>query len=401
MEPRAGIFSPSFAAGGLEVRLQEEAAVLAELGAHCSWFAPAFPGKEQLRDGFRRHGCEVVDLELADPFRHWHWRRLQMARLRLQARSLRRYRLQCAHVALSWTNSGLTQALACSEAAIPYVAAVHNYFPVARLSPWTHSAATRAFRGARAIYAVSRSALDAFVEIYDGCLPADVALCVIENGIDLDRFRGTVARAAGPRAETGASPDTLFLVFAGRLDEKKRPHLAVELLAELHRSGVDALLVLLGTGPLEPRVLSLAGQLGVSDRVHVLGHCADPERFYGAADAIILPSRSEGLPLALLEAAACGALPIGYPVPGITDVIEDGHNGLLLDLHSAERSARHIADHWRRRDGWTAMVATAMRTARERHSRPLMRQRLLELYRRTFPELPGRSTVARAGMLPQ
>ena len=89
MQLRAGIFSPSHTAGGLEVRLQDEAAVLAGLGARSWWFAPAFAGKEKLREGFDRHGCELVDLELSDPFRHWRWRNLQMMRLRRQARALR------------------------------------------------------------------------------------------------------------------------------------------------------------------------------------------------------------------------------------------------------------------------------------------------------------------------
>ena len=127
MQLRAGIFSASHLAGGLEVRLQEEAAVLEDLGLSSSWFCPPFAGKDQLRAGFEQHRCEMVDLDLADPFRSWRFRLLLMKFLEFQGRQLRRRHLDFAHVALSWTNAGLAQALACSAAGVPFVVAVLVY----------------------------------------------------------------------------------------------------------------------------------------------------------------------------------------------------------------------------------------------------------------------------------
>lgn len=389
MQLHAGIFSPSHTAGGLEVRLQDEAAVLAGLGARSSWYAPAFAGKEKLREGFERHGCDLVDLPLADPFRHWRWRNLQMLRLRRQARALRHHRLDLGHVALSWTSNGLAQALALSEAGIPFVTAIHNYFPPTSLAPWTRDAATRALAGARTIYAVSGSSLSAFMEIFEPCLPPAVHLDVVENGIDLRRFQGGPERHPEPRGALGLGPGAMLLVFAGRLDEKKRPHLAVEILAALRSLGVDAHLLLLGEGPLEDRVHSLAASLDVADACHLPGHCPDPERYYRAADLFLLPSRSEGLPLAMLEASACGAIPAGYPVPGVADVILDGVTGLALVESDAMASARHLAARWQDTQAWSALQQRVMESTRTRFGQEAMRSRLAQLYRRTFPGLLG------------
>jgi glycosyltransferase involved in cell wall biosynthesis len=393
MQLRAGIFSPSHTAGGLEVRLQDEAAVLAGLGVRSWWFAPPFDGKEKLQPGFDCHGCELVDLQLADPFRRWRWRQLRMMRLRHQARALRHHRLDLGHVALSWTSNGLAQALALSEAGIPFVVAIHNYFPPTTLVPWTRAAATRALAGARTIYAVSGSSLSAFLDIFEPCLPPQVHLDVVENGIDLHRFTGSPGRQPEPRQALGLGPEAMLMVFAGRLDEKKRPHLAVEILAALRGLGVDAHLLLLGDGPLADRARSLAASLGVGHACHLPGHCPDPERFYRAADLFLLPSRSEGLPLAMLEASACGAIPTGYPVPGVADVILDGVTGLLLAESDAMASARHLAESWRDPQGWSQLQQRVLEATRSRFGQETMRSRLAQLYRRTFPGLLGDSAA--------
>ena len=96
---------------------------------------------------------------------------------------------------------------------------------------------------------------------------------------------------------------------------------------------------LVGSGPLRSELESLAGALGISERVNFLG-AQDEDRVAGLldeADLFVLPSRvaadgqMEGLPVALMEAAACGLPIVASRLSGIPELISDGVNGFLAD----------------------------------------------------------------------
>jgi glycosyltransferase involved in cell wall biosynthesis len=93
---------------------------------------------------------------------------------------------------------------------------------------------------------------------------------------------------------------------------------------------LPAQLVIAGQGPLLRELNDLAGRLGLGARVHFLGFVPEVKRLFQAADALVLSSRWEGLPTALLEAAACGLPAVATDVPGSRDVILAGDTGLLV-----------------------------------------------------------------------
>ena len=125
----------------------------------------------------------------------------------------------------------------------------------------------------------------------------------------------------------------LRLIFAGRLvHEQKGVLLLPEILQQCLRRGVDATLTILGDGPDLTRLRAGIQANGIGERVHLLG-ILPPERMYEALSShhiLLLPSYYEGLPIILLEAMACGCVPVVSRLPGITDVVvEDGISGLL------------------------------------------------------------------------
>ncbi len=107
------------------------------------------------------------------------------------------------------------------------------------------------------------------------------------------------------RETLGIPAEAPTLVMAARLVPIKRPQKAIRLLAAL--PGFH--MILLGDGPLRSRVLTLARELGVLERLHLVGLQSDPQSYYDAADLAILTSAQEGTPLCFLEARARG-LPI-------------------------------------------------------------------------------------------
>ncbi|WP_036831054.1 glycosyltransferase, partial [Photobacterium sanctipauli] len=101
----------------------------------------------------------------------------------------------------------------------------------------------------------------------------------------------------------------------------------------VHEKGIDTLLEALakmpecyqlaiaGQGSKQAELQKLAQRLGLAGRVHWLGYCGNMLNFYHAIDVLCMPSRQEGLPLALLEAQACGKTVVATHVGGIPDLI--------------------------------------------------------------------------------
>jgi glycosyltransferase involved in cell wall biosynthesis len=134
-----------------------------------------------------------------------------------------------------------------------------------------------------------------------------VAKCaLVPLSVDAGRFeRFDGARAEAFRREAGGRP---ALLFVGRLRYYKGLHFLLKALA-----GLDAALLVAGTGPERARLEALAASLGVAGRVRWLGDVSDDDlpALYAAADAYVLPAhlRSEAFGISLLEAQAAG-LPI-------------------------------------------------------------------------------------------
>jgi len=133
----------------------------------------------------------------------------------------------------------------------------------------------------------------------------DARLAVVYNGVDLARFhpeRRPTLRA-GARAEAAVPRQTCALLFVGSGFARKGLDVAIEALARLDDR--QARLLVLGRGDERPyRVL--AERVGVSARVAWLGERADVERWYAAADVLVLPTRYEPFGNVHLEALASG-----------------------------------------------------------------------------------------------
>jgi glycosyltransferase involved in cell wall biosynthesis len=129
---------------------------------------------------------------------------------------------------------------------------------------------------------------------------------VIVNGVDLDHFV--------PGETTGQGSTHPLIVCVGRLCRAKGQDVAVEALALLAHQ--NARLRLVGEGPDRLRLLAQARALGVGHRVELPGAVLDSAPEFRAADVVLVPSRWDGLSLALLEAMACGTTVVATRVPG-------------------------------------------------------------------------------------
>ncbi|UVS82436.1 glycosyltransferase [Actinokineospora sp. UTMC 2448] len=138
--------------------------------------------------------------------------------------------------------------------------------------------------------------------------------------------------------------DPLKLVAVGMLIERKRPLLAVETVAELVRGGQDTTLTWVGDGPLMDDVRTRAAELGVAERVHLVGAVPAPEvaGHLSAANLFFLPTAGETFLVAAAEAIA-GGRPVVLPRLACLDYVTE-QNGVLVDGADAAAFAAAITE---------------------------------------------------------
>ena len=153
---------------------------------------------------------------------------------------------------------------------------------------------------------------------------------VIPHGVDTDLFHRSEHAARG----LGFSADRINLLYVGRLSPEKNVSLLIRAVGTLNDDAWEPnfQLHLVGTGPQEQELRSLVTRLRLGTQVVFHGRLplADLPRWYSAADAVVLPSKSEGLPRVMLEAMACGTPFIGTRISGVVDHIRDGENGFIV-----------------------------------------------------------------------
>jgi len=244
-------------------------------------------------------------------------------------------------------------------------------------------------------------ALDAILPVSratrQACLDREATpsqLCVVPNGIDVDRFREPRSHSAARKAleeRTGHSappppPDGLLLCSVGRQVERKGTAWFVD--AVMPRLPDDVHYWIAGDGPQLPAIRSAIDRHDLHPRVRVLGRISDDHlaRLYRGSDLFVMPNvpvenDMEGFGIVLLEAAQCGTPAIAARLEGIQDVITDGVNGHLVtpkdpeafveaiehyrrDTEVLDAAAERAIEHTESTFGWPAVADTYVSTLR-------------------------------------
>ncbi|HZU35553.1 MAG TPA: glycosyltransferase family 4 protein, partial [Gemmataceae bacterium] len=142
--------------------------------------------------------------------------------------------------------------------------------------------------------------------------------------------KGCAEEQAALRHDLGISANAKIIGTVGRLDEIKRQDLLIRAVARLRERGQQVHLLLVGDGPRLEELKALAADLAAAAYVHFAGYQSQPERYLQLMDVFALTSRSEGMPLAVLEAWAAGVPVVASRVGGLPALIEEGQTGLLF-----------------------------------------------------------------------
>jgi UDP-glucose:(heptosyl)LPS alpha-1,3-glucosyltransferase len=239
----------------------------------------------------------------------------------------------------------------------------------------------RVFAATPEIVAISRQGAREIARLYG--VP-DTRLTVVYNGVDLTRFhpdhRGRHRLAS--RAEAGVPADAWVALFAGSGFERKGLATAVEGLAALDDR--TSRLLVVGKGDVQP-YRRLAERLRIDGRVTWLGARPDVERWYAAADALVLPTRYEPFGNVHLEALASGLPVVTTTAAGGAEVVGPDRGAVVPpgDVRALAGALARLRDTDRHR------LASAARAAAE----PFTFDRQVAEFERIYRRLPGRGTA--------
>jgi glycosyltransferase involved in cell wall biosynthesis len=168
-------------------------------------------------------------------------------------------------------------------------------------------------------------------------------LTVIPNGIALDATPPSETERRRLRAEFGVTEDAFVILNIGRLAEQKAQADLIDAAAVVRQAHPGISVAILGEGHLRRALEERIATLGLGDAVHILGFQSNTHEYLAAADAFALPSIDEGLPIALLEAAAASLPIVCTPVGAIPDLLAAGVSALFVPVHSVPALATAIS----------------------------------------------------------
>ncbi len=205
--------------------------------------------------------------------------------------------------------------------------------------PGMQSRYVRAIQSADALISIGRFTEEGFRAL----VPSPPPISTIPNGIELEPYATPAPR---PASLDPAIRPRQYVLFLGRLKQRKGVDLLLDALAQLPSDGVIRL-VIAGTGEEESAIDAQVARLGLRDRVRRVGRVDGSDKVYLLQNALctVMPSRVwEAFPLVLLESFAAGRPVLGTSVPGIVDLVQERKTGLLIP------------------EGSTDALATALRT---------------------------------------
>lgn len=351
--------------GGAERVLAQLASALQASGASNVVFLPA--GGEGWLAGELKDSGVVIE--------HFHIERpVSVACARMLERAFRRHRIDVAHS--HEFSMAVYGAWASHRVGIPHIVTMHGgrYY--------AHRLRRRL--ALRMAIALSAQTIAVSHDLADH-LSRDLwirrsRILMIPNGV-----RSVHPDGVTVRKELTPGPVDQLLVAIGNLYPVKGHAHLVDALALLAGRYPGLHVAIAGRGPLADALAEQARQRGLADRVHLLGLRSDVAALLASADIFVLPSLSEGLPLALLEAMFAGCPTVATDVGEVRAALEDGEAGLLVPPGNAVALAAALDDLLSNPARARALGARAACRAAAEYDVSQMVRRYVETYHRVLP----------------
>jgi glycosyltransferase involved in cell wall biosynthesis len=226
------------------------------------------------------------------------------------------------------------------------------------------------------IVAVAEAVRNETIEMFG--VPAE-RIVTIPRAIDTTRLEPVAGREA-TRRDLGIPPGVPVVLSLGALTWEKDPIAHIRVMARVISDSPETRHVVAGDGPLKDQVESTVADLGLHDRVILVGNRPDVGDLLAAADVMLLASRIEGMPGCLIEAGMAGLPSVAYAVAGVPEIVMDGTTGRVLprgDIQGLATAVSHLLRDAPRR---AQMGAAARARCRSLFDIGPVTQQYLELY---------------------
>ena len=214
---------------------------------------------------------------------------------------------------------------------------------------------------------------------------------VLFNGVRLEPYRAAVndpALRATVRRELGLADSDFVVVQVARLNELKDHATAARTIARTTRQAANIRWLVVGDGELRTALEATVRDNGIGNVTQLLGTRRDVPRLLAAADACLLSSISEGIPLTLIEAMASRLPVVSTDVGGVAEVVVPEITGLLAPAGDDARLAEHLIQL----DADRALAARLGRNGAVRAEDLFSFERMADGYAQVFAETLGQIT---------
>lgn len=320
------------------------------------WLSPA-PGVDELAESLEAREIKVARVSEVDS--RWDLRGMLATWVRLK-----RTRPTLLHVHHVWPAADRYLATLARAAGVSHLVVTEHIVGESH-SEGQRTLKRRELAQADAVTAVCGAVADSLVRDY---AVERARVRVVPNGADLPDEEGERRAARRLRDDLGAETFKPLWVCAARLETQKGHAVLLDALAKLRARGLEFVVAFAGEGSLRGALEARTRELGLESRVRFLGQVETVGPLLSAADAVVLPSLWEGLPLSLLEAMARARAVVATRVGGIPEAVEDRLHGLLVAPEDVDALAAALEELHQKADVGRRLGLAAAERMRERYT---------------------------------
>lgn len=197
------------------------------------------------------------------------------------------------------------------------------------------------YKKAQWIIAIDRHTLQQIIK-YGGKNRSSLLM----NAVDMEKFFPDRILRNNARKQFGLNEDDFAIMFVGRIEKTKGPESLLDCIPFLKERKCSFHIFFAGEGTYKPYLEKCSIIKQYDAHVTFLGHVVHEKLsyFYNMADVLVLPSETEGVPMVILEALACGTPVVASNVGAIHDIILNGINGIVIDDLRPEKLTKAIVE---------------------------------------------------------
>ena len=333
--------------GGAEDHLRALAAEFYKRGNQVRVLLPRAPGTSRLVAQMLEQGIATAALPLMamNPeavLQTWEAAFFNLFRL---VYCFRRQRPDLIHFVVSWpTRDNWCGMVAALVLGIPYVVDFQLVPPAVRCPPTERGLLKHlgailnyVFNRAESLICVSQGNKRRLAEMFG---IASARIQVVYNGIDTNAFEpANRQQLCRLRKELGLTPDRIVLTTVARLNIQKGHCHLIDAAKQLTAANPRVVFLLVGDGELRVELERAVKDADLADKFIFAGYRRDVAEILALTDIFVLPTMFEGLPHSVLEAMAAGCCVVASRVDGVTEVVEDGETGILVEAANVEQLA--------------------------------------------------------------